>query len=264
MQGDTRPNHPKNDLGLLVDLYRVRTLGWRDLLTLFLPGVAAVLAPLAYGMAQANYAYSRLGPVAAQARAYPWFLLATAALGIFVLLVAHRLLQARSYVAVYQHGLRLHQAPFTTRSFRWEQLSGVSSQAVRETFLSLPLRTYQEAELLPSAGKPVRLDRRLARFPELISRLKAALYPRLMPRLCAAFEAGQWVFFGPVAIHKDGLQVPGRRLPWKQVGRVDFQGGFLVVTPLSPAGKIAAVKIPLIQISNPELLVQIIQQAVSV
>lgn len=255
------------DLGPLQHLYRGRTLAWRDVLTLFLPGILAVLSPLGYGMAQANYAYTRFGPVAAEARSYPWFLLATFALAVFILLVAARLLRARAFVAVHRYGVRISVSHFRARSLRWEQIAGVCSQSIQEYFLSLPLRAYFEASLVPAVGKPLRISRQMTGLPELVSHLKAALYPRLLPQLLAEFTAGKWVYFGPVAIQQSGLQIRGRRIPWQQVERVEIRQGFLLVASrpaaVSPSSG-APVKIALLQIPNPELLLQLIQQAVNV
>lgn len=257
---DTQPVRTSFDLGPLVDLYRGRGLGWRDLGSLFLPGLLAVLVPLAGGLWRAQYAFSHFGPVAAQAWSTPWFILSSFALVVFFLLVTYRLLLARTSVAIHDRGLVLKLIPLTTRRLTWEQLAGVASQAVQEKFLTRPLRSYHEAVLIPSSGRPVHLPRQMERLPELISRIKASLYPRLLPALQAGFESGQWLFFGPAAIQKESLQIRGRKMPWKDVERILVQQGCLVVEFRGEAHP--SQSIPLSQIPNVELLLQLIQQAV--
>lgn len=257
---DTQPVRTSFDLGPLVDLYRGRALGWRDVGTLFLPGLLAVLAPLAGGLWRANYAFSHFGPVAAQAWSAPWFILSSFALLVFALLVAYRLMLARTTVAVHQRGLLLKLAPFNTRRLTWEQLSGIASQSVQEKFLTRPLRSYHEALLIPAAGRPVRLPRQMQRLPELISRIKAALYPRLLPALQTGFDDGQWIFFGPVTIQQESLQIREHKTPWKNVERIFIRQGCLVVEFRGDSHP--SQSMPLSQIPNVELLLQLIQQAV--
>ena len=257
---DTQPVRTSLDLGPLVDLYQGRALGWRDVGTLFLPGLLAVLVPLAGGLWRANYAFSHFGPVAAEAWSSPWYILSSLALVVFTLLVAYRLMLAGTTVALHQRGLLLKLAPFNTRRLAWEQLSGIASQSVQERFLTRPLRSYHEALLIPAAGRPVRLPPQMQRLPELISRIKAALYPRLLPALQSGFDSGQWVFFGPVIIQQESLLVRGRKTAWEQVERILVRQGCLVVEFRGDSQPPQS--IPLSQIPNVELLLQLMQQAV--
>ncbi len=277
------PTHPQQakkkirrdpELGALVAVYRRPPFRQWGLL---IPGFLCVLAPAGYGLWRADYAYTHFGPVAAGQWSRPWFLLATVALAAFILLVIARTLAARRLVAVFQEGLLVKPGPFRSRKLRWEHIAGIASESTQEHFLNLPMKTRQRALLYPTLGKPVRIRDDLEKLPELVSRVKASLYPRLLPRLNESFRAGQWLYFGPLAVQKQSLHIGSRRprtprrpqpsesaspkgsIPWSRVERLTVRSGRLMVELHDHA----PYRIPVAKIPNLELLLQIIQQEVS-
>ncbi len=260
---------PGANLGPLLARYPGRRLRKADIFTLFLPGVLAVLAPTLYGLWRYRYAYQNYGPVAAESWSWPWFLLASFALLIFTLLVAARLIAGRTVIAVHQYGLQLRLAPSRPRRLRWSEIAGVSSQATREHFLGIPLRLHLRVTLHLCVGRPLRLPRDFPDLAELLTRIKAGLYPRLLPELQSTFDRGQWLHFGPVAVQQQALEIRGQRTPWARVQGLAIRDGCLVVefaqeSPARGAKPIRPKYIPLESIPNPELLLQIVQTGVKV
>lgn len=257
------------NLGPVLARYPGRRLRKADIFTLFLPGVLAVLLPTLYGLWRYLYAYQNYGPVAAEDWSWPWFFLASFALLIFAILVAIRLLAGHTVITVHQYGLQLRRPLSRLRRLRWSEIAGVSSQATREHFLGIPLRTHLRVTLHLCAGRALRLPRDFPGLPELLAHIKAGLYPRLLPEMQSLFDRGQWLHFGPVAVQREALQIRGQRTPWAQVQGLAIRDGCLVVefaqeSPARGARPIRPICIPLESILNPELLLQIVQTGVKV
>ena len=253
---NTRPIKP----GASIAVYRCRPLRRGELLGLLLLGGLAVLAPLAYGYARMQYAYTNYGPVAAKTWSQPWYWLGGLAALSFLTLLVIRLAITRRHIDVRQNGLIL---ALSRRKFLpWVDLDGVASGVVQTHFLGFPLSTSHQAILYPSIGKRVRLDSSLENLPELLTRVKANLYPRVQPKLQGAFDAGQRLYFGPLAITKTNLRLetaePRRDLAWEQVQHISVQSGMLVIE----LEKDEKMRIPVQDIPNLELLLQIIQSGV--
>lgn len=253
----------ERDLGPLAARYPGRPFRRDDLANLLLPGALAVLAPLAYGWWRGSYAYARFGLVAADRWSRPWYLLAAFALGVFLFLVLYRLRLLRRFVAVHQNGIRFRMGTIRVRQLLWNEISGITMDVTQERLFGLTVRTIQRAVLLPNLGKPVRLDSSVQDLDELLSRIKAGLYPRLLRSLRDSYQAGQWLYFGPVAVQQQGLRfghsASGRLqqpIPWAQVSRVSVQSGRLVVE----FNGLASRRFPISQIPNLELLLQMMQQ----
>jgi hypothetical protein len=158
-------------------------------------------------------------------------------------------------VAIHRDGLRL--ALPRLQEFRWAQIAGISTQTQREHFLGITVRSRQQVRLYPTMGKPVRLDP-LPELNELVTQIKAHLYPRLLPRLQNEFNTGAWLHFGPIAIQTRGLRINGRDYPWVEIDQVTICKGDLVISFNDRLNRhsqhLNAGSIP-----NLELLIQILQ-----
>ena len=225
-----------------------------------------------YGIQRYQYALTHFGPVAARHWSRTWFLLAALAAVVFIVLLVMRLRRARMVAAVYKRGLLLRTGFRAARTLTWRQIAGIAAATTHEHFFGIPLGIHQTVTLYPVLGRPIRLSGELERLPELAARIKASFYRRLAPDLRAAFEAQQWLFFGPVAIQKNALQLKrpwplGREkriFRWNQVDQITIQDGFLVIKWAGSLTRRKSSRIPVSQIPNVELLVQIIQQGVKV
>ncbi len=261
------------EIGPLIATYRGRRGVFFSLL---LPGLLGVLAPLVYGIWLLDYANAKHGPVAAASWSRPWFLLATFALIVFAILAIYRLLLARRFVSVYRMGVRFRLNPLLTQQLRWDQIAGISNTVIQDHFFGIRLRTRQHAVLFPGTGNPLTLGEDFEKLPELVSRLKASLYPRLLSGLKTDFEAGKWLYFGPISINKKGMRIRRNRsqnwqqyqdqpaakkqilLTWNRIEHLTVHSGELVVELRDQSPK----RIPVSRIPNLELLLQIIQQRV--
>jgi len=246
-----------------IAVYRFRPFQRRDIFTLIFPGILSVMTPLIYGYQRANYAYTQFGPVAAGNWSRPWYALALFALLVFLFLSLFRLIQVRYFVAVYKKGLHIRFG--STQVLRWEQIAGVAFRASQRHFLGIPFHLRYHAVLYPGSGKPIDLPGGINNLPELVSHIKAHLYPRLLPEMQSSFQAGKWLYFGPIAIQQSaiklgaGARAAQRSLPWSVVDQLRVQSGYLVVELKNGPRQ----RLPVSQTPNLEILLDIIQSGVS-
>lgn len=269
------PTDPQT--GSHIARYRARPLRWGEFLRLAGLGAAAVLGPLLYGMELYSQNLPRYGAVAANLWSQPWLWLSLAALVVFLLLGIVRLAASRRWVDLYQKGLRIK--PGKPAFLPWSQVAGVSTEISGARKLSGGERLRYRAALHPTTGRPIHLDEGLENLPELLSQIKAHLYPRLLPALKEEFHTGRWVHFGELAISSQGLRLGADQrnwldITWPEIKGVQVQNGRLTIEYGQPAAKGAvqaganhtslrqrwfeAGRIP-----NIELLLQLIQQEVT-
>lgn len=238
--------------------YRSRRLAGRDFLLFVIPGIAACLAPLGYGLWRAQIAYAHYGPVAAAHWSRPWYNLSILATVIFLALGLYRLRLSLIAVDVYRKGISIRTGFGGARSFIWNDFHGLISSSIQEHFFGYPVRDSYRARLILATGHSIELPGSLQHLPELISRIKAKLYPRILPRLQAEFKSGAWLNFGPLAIQSQALRLEGKELPWHQVKHVDIRAGKLVIEFNDHSNR----NISISRIPNLELVLQLIEQGI--
>ncbi len=244
-------------LGTLIEIHRYRPLKNVDIFTLILPGILAVLCPLGYGAYIASYGYAHYGPVAAQFWSRPWFGLAIIALLIFLTLGIYRLIIARRFVALHQNGLLLNLSK--RQRLTWDQIEAISSSTTAKKFLSITLQTRYRGILFPNIGTPIQLDPTIENLPNLLTRIKAKLYPRLLTKLKAELHKGKWLYFGKIAISNTGVRIfdsaKQDTIPWEHVRHLTIQAGYLLIEQQDSQ----LIKYKIADIPNLDLLLEIVQ-----
>ncbi len=251
------PSHSKS-LGPLLALSRRHPLRWIDFFTWIALGIVSVLLPLLYGFYRRNNAYKNFGPVAATIWSRPWFVLALFALIVFLILAIYRLLLTRRFVAVHKRGVRLSLSK--QKTLLWAEIAGIATNTTQYQFIGRSLITRHFALLYPNIGKPIHLDNSLQELPELLTLLKAKLYPRISPVLQSDFNQGKWLHFGPISIQQNIIQINKKQYAWSDVEHISVNRGKLNIYT-NPETKHT---LPVSKIPNIELLLQIIQQEVKV
>jgi hypothetical protein len=273
------------DLDPLITVYQTHRLRFSHLGGLLLCGIVIVIIPLAVGVFRFYNGYTQYGPAAGYAWGTPWLAFAILAF-LAWLVVLIRKLQSPSYkIQVNKNGLQFkgYQAARKVLApgnyLTWDMLTGISVETIGKKIKNDDpgngIVTLQVALLL-SGGKKINLfetgDRpgSLKDLPELVSRIKANLYPRLTQKYNSAFSAGQVLTFGPIKVQKQGMQFQIHRrekfstpLPWDQVRYITINSGYLVVELTNlPDHVHCQRRFPVSQIPNLELLLQIIKENV--
>lgn len=260
------PTPTKQDtrLGRQIAVYRSRPLGWRDVYSILLPGLLGVLAPYGYAVWLYAQTMRQHGPAAAEQWSQAWFWLAWGALVVFIFLLILRLVDLRRFASVHARGIRMRPGILRTHNYRWEQISGIALAMTQDVFLRSRGHTRLQAVLYPNLGRPIRLDDRLQNLAELVSRIKASLYPRMLPDMKANFQAGKWLYFGPLAVQANAIRMHQSKITWEQIEDLQVKDGYLAVSWKEQQEPFRDERIPIAEIPNLELLLQIIREGVKV
>jgi len=247
----------KKSLGTRIAIYPYRPLRAQEYIIYVFLGIFAVSLPLVYGIIRFQYGYTKYGEIVAHLWGRPWFILAGFALITSLLLIVHRKRLASRYIAIYESGLVLVLS--SKIAFRWEHLAGIAASVTQPGVLVRSPRQRYHATIYPNVGKPIQLNDDYIGFPECLTRIKAKLYPRLIPGLSANFQSGQWIYFGPIAIQVHKLKIRNDQYDWSQVKTVRVESGYLVVEWTNQNRR----RIPIANIPNIEILLQLINTGVA-
>jgi hypothetical protein len=268
---DSDPSDP--ELGRLIFAYRPRPSHPAFLWAWGLGGAMISLAPIGYGGYQAFAIYQKFGPVPALSRSAPWLILGGTLLLAWLAISLYRWARAMPGIRLHANGLFIEGR--RERSLVWDQIDGIAHGVMAPELGSLsshPRKLRYQVILYPNKGRPVHLrgsgdgKSGLPELPELVSRVKASLYPALQPELARMFRSGVPLFFGPVRIDRDGIRlrrsrsVPGTlSVPWRHVKRITIHSGYFLVELGDRRGRH---RLPVSQIPNLEILLKIIDQGV--
>lgn len=246
-------------LGPVLQIYRDRPLRWLDFFVTFIPASLAVLAPFLYGLKRDIYARMYYGPVAAKSWSWPWYALATVALIPLLLLAFRRVRQAHRWVALHRNGLKIQWVGGKSQTLFWNQILGLSCTISEAIFIGRISRTRHSLTLFPANGKPINISDHIKGLSDLNERIKAKIYPHLLPKMRTAFKHGDTLHFGPIQIHEKAIYVREQEIPWNQVARLNVDSGKLVIETQEKF----PIRIPAGKIPNVELLIQVLQEGVN-
>jgi hypothetical protein len=248
------------NLGPVIACYGPRRRRWREAWIWPLPGFILACALIISGLDWYYYGYTQYGPIAAQSWSQNWLFWGMFVCAITLLITAWQIFRTRTRVILFRYGVQIHTPFRKPYSLHWENITGVASATIQDSLWGRILRIHHRLTMFTTLGKPITLDDRIDNLLELITRIKANLYPRLLPGLRAQYKAGQKLIFGPLSIHKYAITVRDKQIPWEAVNHITMSAGLLVVeTRNQEAGKVKITRIPVMYIPNLELLLQIIQ-----
>ena len=254
----------QKNLGQSVASYGPRRRRWREAWVWPLPGFILAFILVITGLDWYYYGYTQYGPIAAQSWSQDWLLWGIL-IGLVTLFVtAWQVFHARVRVNLFRYGIEVHLPRQASQALRWEDITGIASATIQDSIWGRTLRTRHRLTIYLTKGKPITLDDRVDNLLELTTRLKANLYPRLLPGFRTRFQAGQPLTFGPVSIQSNSILIRKRQIPWEHVYRITVLAGHLVVeTRTQESDHSKSLRVPVIQIPNLELLLQVLQRGVN-
>lgn len=93
-------------------------------------------------------------------------------------------------------------------------------------------------------------------LPEIATRLKARIYPRLEPGLRRRLARGQTVYFGSLSISQTGIKWKKQAYAWEKVHRIEIKKGYLWIYLVGQH----LWQLPISEIPNLELLMDNIKR----
>ena len=86
----------------------------------------------------------------------------------------------------------------------------------------------------------------------------------MLPGMKADFQAGKWLYFGPLAVQAKALSLQQGEISWEQVENLQVKDGYLAVSWTEGQEPVRDKRIPIAKIPNLELLLQIIREGINV
>ena len=208
------------------------------------------------------YGYIYFGLAAAVAWSRIGFITASVLFLIWTLLFVRRFFTSSVYI--HTNGISLLKTGRKPITLNWHQIGGISFHQEESSILFLHF-SKSHAVLNPNQGKSIKLNDFCvnANIPELITIIKAKLYPILEQELIKQFKSGQRLYFGKISISLTTCKIGDDEYPWNDIKQINILGGSLYLT-LQPSSKLSKVKqdkltIFIKHILNPELLLKIAQ-----
>lgn len=245
-------------LGKQTAKYCQQPLNWRFFFLLFLPASALVTAIFAFAYWVQVQTTVQFGPIFAEIRSRPWFILGGISLILLILWLVQRIKRAHRCLIIYKNGIII-QRPYRRKiTLPWSQIKGVSTLIIDRTFLKNKIISEYYLTIHSKNGKKFRLPSNENHFPEMVSRIKARLYPLLHDQYQRSIHADQDIDFGSIKISKYNLTTGNTTIPWKDIRMINIKTGMLLIELYQSK----SIRIPIKKIINPDLMMQIIQDEV--
>ena len=252
---------PHPVLGSQVVSYTPRKRRWREAWLWPIPGFLISIILLITGLDWYYYGYTQYGPVAATAWSQNWLTWGVL-IGILTLVTTiWQVYHSRVQVTIFRYGIEVKTPGHSRQPYRWEDITGIASTSTQEQFFGHTYHVNHRLTIWLIKGNPISLDDHIANLLELATRLKANLYPRLLPGLRSRFQSGQPIPFGPITIQSGYIIVREDQIPWNQIKHITVMSGHLIVDGQAQTSKqsnryhLSVSKIP-----NIELLLQLMQR----
>lgn len=248
-------------LGAPIAVYSPRKRYWFEILTWPLPGFILAIVLIIIGLDWYYYGYTGFGPIAAQIWSWDWLLWGMVIGGFTLVITAWQVYRSRINVYLYRDGITVQFPLQKTQALLWNEINAISSASVHEKLWGHSLRIHHKLKIFTTQGKSYTFDDRIHNLPELTTRLKANLYPRKLSNLRSRFKDGHKLVFGPITIDTFSMKINQKNIPWNQVKKMTVNNGHLIIMmKQSGITKPKHLSMPVYQIPNLELLMQVLQQ----
>jgi len=229
-----------------------------------IPGFILAVILIITGLDWFYYGYTKYGPVAASLWSQDWLAAGIIVCAITLCLTVWQFYRSRVKISLYQYGIGIKLPGRSLRNYRWEEISGIASATIQEKLWGHIIRTRHRCTLYFSQDSPIILDDRVHKISELATRLKANIYPRLLPRLRLQYISGGQLSFGPIGIQLNYLVMKEKQIPWEQIERITVNSGhFCVEKRTQVSDHTLTHRISIDKIPNLELLFQILQRGLN-
>ena len=246
-------------LGTRLALYRGRSIGLLTWILLFIPGGIVIIFSYLYGTFLARNAYLEHGPALALIRAQYWFAGATILLILLVVYFVYRILISLLRLEVYDRGILQRNLLMRKAAFRWGEFAGISSSATAITLGEKNLQTVPKGLLHLKNGKSINLTNHYQKIPQLVKTIKSRIYPLLWSNFKSDFRSGRLINFGRISLNNTHILVSKSKVSWSSVSHIGASAGFLVIELRDDSSHQA----PISSISNPELLLKIVEWGIN-
>lgn len=147
--------------------------------------------------------------------------------------------------------------------WQWINVSSITAAITRHYTNGIYTGTTHVYTLFNNQNEKVVINDSFKKVEELAGFIEDNIYPTLYERASQAYNSGQTLTFGPVAINKGGIMIGKKTYPWADVKQVSINNGFVKVSKkdggwFSGASASAAV------IPNLKIMLSIINQVIGI
>ncbi len=167
-------------------------------------------------------------------------------------------------VVLYTDGLAYHDNK-GLQTWRWDEVAAFFFSITRHYTNGIYTGTTYVYTLHKTDGAKLSLDNKYGKddIPKLGSAIEQAILPIQYKRAADAYNAGQMVTFGPVAISKEGITISKKTYPWDEVAKISLENGMLSVAKKG-GGWFSGASAPVSSIPNVAVLLTIIDQIIGI
>ncbi|MEJ5224140.1 MAG: DUF6585 family protein [Anaerolineales bacterium] len=133
-------------------------------------------------------------------------------------------------VVLYNDGLAYHDNK-GLQLWRWDEVAEFFFSITRHYTNGVYTGTTYVYTLHKTDGAKLSFDNKYGKddIPKLGGAIEKAVLPIQYKRAADAYNAGQVVAFGPVAISKEGITISKKMYPWDEVAKISLENGMLSV-----------------------------------
>ena len=237
---------PVTNLGSPVDVFAAAK--WK----MALKGFAGLLL-LAFAVASPLLAAKGTGDMTTE-----WYIAGAVALLMAIGTLVLVLTRSRNVVVVYEEGFAVGKGSRMTPC-RWDEVSAMTAAVTRTSVNFIPVGTTRKYTLdLTSGGQIVLGDSSAGRVEKLADHIQGQVMPRLFDQYAEAYNRGEQLQFGPVAISQTfGIQHGKKQMTWEEVESVGAHDGQLALKKRG-GGMFGGMNIAISTVPNFEVLYLII------
>jgi hypothetical protein len=198
------------------------------------------------GLLQGIYGISYHG----QAAAVAWSLPTIGVSGIlFALWIIITWAVKPHKMTIHQNGFILWDSGEINHALRWNEVSGISF--LQEEWVLFRTRIISTMSyVFPNRGRKINLGKYCSSkdLPEVVTRIKAALYPTLDPQLRKILWTKRAIYFGELSLSPVGLSFRETQYPWSEIKKIDINNGFLAISSNQSIFSISLKNVPNIEL----------------
>jgi hypothetical protein len=112
-----------------------------------------------------------------------------------------------------------------THIIRWEEVKAVWYTGVKTT----GIKTVNSSTIQLKDGRRFSFGKSFANTDQLNIAIQTGIAQHVLPKAEQAYESGERVAFGRLALSKTGISMEGRTLPWDEVGDVTVEQGVVTI-----------------------------------
>ncbi len=185
-----------------------------------------------------------------------WVLLFTLVMVISSFILLRRV--RRNEVQLSKMGLTIQRGKHL-ETIAWDRVMTIHTSSERYGILGVSWGKKTEIHIVTKGGTKYKFNQSFERIVELIEQIKHFVYPRLLEEYRLAFNRGEPLTFGPLVLTSDGILNGRRALRWRDLGKVNLEGGSLQLQPLEKS-KGPKLSLPAHKVPNIDLCIQLISQ----